>query len=76
MDMVNPPAEYTAANANPTTDPETSATSAATALQNRGKTIKGQKGGRFLFSFFLRLFSFGVVSASSGGLLGGAAFRR
>jgi hypothetical protein len=85
VDIVNPPAEYTAASANPTIEPETIDTSAATALQNTGNTINGQNGGRFLFSVLFsdrrRWPSPPCVSGrasdlGSGGFTGGDAFCR
>lgn len=47
--MVKPPAEYTAANANPITLPDTRATKAATKDMTMGNRIKGHKGGLGLF---------------------------
>lgn len=64
VDMVKPPAEYTAARAKPITLPEISATSAATASIKNGKTSKGHIGGRFLFFRLIRPLSGGCSGLS------------
>jgi hypothetical protein len=46
VDILNPPAEYTAANANPMTVAETTAMIAATETAPSGKRRSGHRGGR------------------------------
>lgn len=66
VDMLNPPALYTADNTNPTTVPDIKANIAPIADPMRGMRKTGHKGGLFLF----RLPPFGIfpdLSTGSGG---------
>jgi hypothetical protein len=76
VDIVNPPAEYTAASEKPTMVPDMSATSAEMADMTRGNTTSGQNGGRFRLS---RLRARSVPASEGGGLsmlCSGAALSR